>query len=83
MITEALLSILFGAADLFLGFLPEIEWTANTGVWEYLRSSLSMIAYLVTWQHVSAIGATIISITMFRICIAIIRTVKGLIPFAG
>lgn len=83
MITEALLTILFGAADLFLGLLPDFEWTANTGVWEYLRSFISMIAYLLPWQHITAIVSLLIAIGVFRIWISIIRTIKGLIPFAG
>lgn len=83
MITEALFNLLFGAADLLLGFLPEFEWTGNTAVWEYLRSFISMIAYLLPWQHITAIVSLLVALGVFRIWISIIRTVESMIPFAG
>lgn len=83
MITELLLTGLFGVADILLGLLPPFEWTINTGAWDFARSSLSMIAYLLPWQHVTAIGALIITITVFRIWVSFMRFVLGLIPFVG
>lgn len=83
MIMQGLLNIFFGAAHFLLGLLPQFEWTADTGVWEYLRSFVSMIAYLLPWQHITAIASLLIAIGVFRIWMSIIRTIKGLIPFAG
>ncbi|MGN1155983.1 MAG: hypothetical protein ACI4TK_07385 [Agathobacter sp.] len=83
MITELLLSGLFGVADILLGFMPEIEWTVNTSAWQYAGDILSMICYLLPLGHITAAIAFIISLGLFRISIAFIRFVLSLIPFIG
>lgn len=83
MITELILSGLFGVADTLLGLLPSFEWTVNTSVWEYLKSFLSMIAYLLPWDHITAIASFLITLALLRIAIAVIRAIKGFIPFLG
>lgn len=83
MITELLLSGLFGVADILLGFLPEIEWTIDTGAWQYLSDFLSMICWLLPMDHIRMILVVIIAISITRIQIAFIRFVLGLIPFVG
>lgn len=83
MITELILSGLFGIADIMLGLLPPFEWTIDTGAWEFARSALSMIAYLLPWGHVSAICSLIITVTFFRIGVSVMRFIKGLIPFVS
>lgn len=82
MITEALLSILFGAADKAMGLLPDIVWTVDTSAWDYIYDIMSMVAYLMPIQTVRNIMAMIIAIIVFRIVVALIRAVYGLIPFA-
>lgn len=83
MIIEVLLSIVFGGADLFLGLLPAFEWSADTGVWQFLYSFVCMIGYLLPWHHVIAIVSLLIALGGFRITMSTIRTIKSLIPFAG
>ena len=81
MITEAILSALFGVADTVLGLLPEIEWTVNTSAWQYAGDVLSMICYLLPMGHITGAIAFIISLGLFRITVAFIRFLLSLIPF--
>lgn len=83
MVTELILSGLFGVADILLGFMPEIEWTMNTSAWEYVGDILSMICYLLPMGHIKAAIAFIIALGVFRISIAFIRFILGMIPFVG
>lgn len=83
MITELLLTGLFGIADIILGLLPEIEWTVNTSTWTYAGDILSMICYLLPFDTIQMIIYAIIAVGFFRIHIAVIRFILGLIPFVG
>lgn len=83
MITEFLLSGLFGVADILLGFMPEIEWTVNTSAWHYAGDVISMICYLLPMGHISAAVAFIITLGMFRIGVAFILFLLRFIPFLG
>lgn len=81
MITEAILSALFGVADILCGLLPEIEWTVDTTAWEYVRDIMDMIAYLLPMGYIKAAIALIITVGFFRIAIAVGRSILDLIPF--
>lgn len=81
MITEAILSALFGVADILCGLLPEIEWTVNTSAWEFVGDIMSMIAYMLPMGHIKAAVALIISVGVFRIFIALGRSIIDSIPF--
>lgn len=81
MITEAILSGLFGVADILCGLLPEIEWTVNTSAWEYVGDIMSMIAYMLPMGHIKAAIALIITVGFFRIAVALGRSILDLIPF--
>ncbi len=81
MITEAILTPLFGVADFLLGLLPGLDWNVNTSAWDYVADILSMIAYLLPMGHVKAVIALIIAVAFFRIAIAIGRSILDVIPF--
>ena len=81
MITEAILSALFGVADILCGLLPEIEWTLKTSAWEYVRDIMSMIAYMLPMGHIKAAIALIIAVAVFRIFVALGRSIIDSIPF--
>lgn len=83
MITEAILTGLFGVADILLGFMPTIEWTLDTSVWAYVSDILSMICWLLPMAHIKAAIGFIIGLGVFRISVAFIRFILGLIPFLG
>lgn len=81
MITERLLDGFFAVAEFFLDKLPIMEWTVDTSGWAYAGDILRMLAYLLPWNTISNIVAFIIALTVFRISIAILRTIWGFIPF--
>lgn len=83
MITETILSALFGCADFLLGLLPSIEWTVDTTAWQYVGDILSMIAYLLPMNHIIALAMLLISIALFRIAASVIHNIKSFIPFLG
>ena len=80
MITEAILSMFFGLADLLLGLLPPIEWTIETNALQYIGDILSMIAYLLPMSTIKTVIALIVAISTFRVAVAVIRMIKGFIP---
>lgn len=81
MITDAILSALFGVADILCGLMPEIEWTVNTSSWQYVGDIMSMIAYMLPMDHIKAAIATIITFGFVRISVALGRSILDMIPF--
>lgn len=81
MITELLLTGLFGIADILLGLMPKLEWTINTSAWSAAGDVLSMVCWLLPFQHIIAVISCIIALSLFRIGVAFIKFLLGLIPF--
>lgn len=81
MITELLLTGLFGIADILLGFLPELEWSLNTSIWSAAGDILAMVCYLLPLQHIVGAVSFIIALGLFRIGVSFVKFVLGLIPF--
>lgn len=81
MITEAILTGLFGIADILLGLMPDIEWTLNTAAWSGAGDVLSMICYLLPLQHITGAISFLITLGIFRISVSFIRFLLSLIPF--
>jgi len=81
MITEAILSGLFGVADILCGLLPEIEWTVDTSAWQYVGDFIDMIAYLLPMGHIKVAISFIITVGFFRIAMAVGRSILDMIPF--
>ena len=80
MIVEAILAVLFSGADILLGFIPVIEWTVDTSAWTYARDIMSMIAYMLPMGHIKAVIALLVSVTLFRIAVSLIRFLTSIIP---
>lgn len=80
MITELLLTGLFGVADILLGLLPDIEWTLNTSAWSAVSDVLSMVCYLLPLNHIVGAISFIIGLGLFRISVSFIRFLLSLIP---
>jgi len=80
MITELILSGLFGVADGLLGMLPVIEWTVDTTVWQYAGDILSMVCYLLPMEYIKSAIAFIIALGVFRITVSFIRFMLSFVP---
>lgn len=81
MISEFFINAGFGIADRFLSLLPDMTWSVDTTAWQYLKDFLDMVCYILPLETVIDIGSLIVTLSVFRICIAIIRAIKGFIPF--
>lgn len=81
MITEALISVVFGIGSSMLRLLPEFTWSVDLTGADLFMSIIQVVAYLVPWQHVAAIVSLILGLGVFRITISAIRTVWDLLPF--
>lgn len=81
MITEKLIDILFGVTSGLFSILPDVSWDVNPSVFEYLRSVLEMICYLIPLGTVKAIIALIVSLAVFRAFVALFWVIRDLLPF--
>ena len=81
MISELILTAVFGIVDRFLSLLPEFTWNVDTGWWGYARSVLDVVAYLLPIDTVVSVIAITVGLMIFRIVIAFIKTVWDLLPF--
>ena len=81
MITELLIDILFGVTSGLFSILPDVSWDVNTSAFEYLRSAIEMICYLLPLGTIKAIIAAIISIAIFRAFVALFWVIRDLLPF--
>lgn len=80
MISEFFLNIIFSFVSGMLNLLPEFTWSVESSAFEYLISFIRMIGYLLPWGTVSAIVSLVVALFVFRIIIAIIKTVWDLLP---
>lgn len=81
MITEKLIDILFAVTSGLFSILPDVSWDVNTSAFEYLRSVLEMVCYLIPLGTVKALIALIISIAVFRAMVALFWVIRDLLPF--
>lgn len=82
MITEGLLTVIFGIVSGFFSLLPDVTWSVETSAFSYFMSILKIAGYMFPWGTVVAIATLIFSLSIFRIVIAFIRAVWDLLPFA-
>lgn len=82
MITEFFLDIVFGITSGILSMAPEISWSVDTSAFTYVRNILSVVGYLLPMGTVVAIVDLIIAITVFKVFIALGKTIWDLLPFA-
>lgn len=80
MVTEAILTISFTILTGLFSMLPEISWTINGGVFSHFLNIVRLAAYMLPTGTISAIVSIIVSITIFKIVITIIKTVWELLP---
>ena len=82
MITEGLLTVIFGIVSGFFSLLPDITWSVETSAFSYFMSILQITGYMFPWGTVVVIATLIFNLSIFRIVIAFIRAVWDLLPFA-
>lgn len=82
MIIEAILNVMFNFLSGLFGLLPDISWDVSTSAFEYFLDIVRVVGYLMPIKTVSTIITLIVALTVFRIIIAVIKTVWDLLPFA-
>lgn len=80
MITEFLLNIIFQFVSGILEPLPDMSWSVDTSGWEIFFDVVEVVAYMLPWDTVAAIVSLIITITIFRIIVSIIKTIWDILP---
>lgn len=80
MISEFFLNIIFNIVSGMLGVLPEIEWSVETTAFEYFLDIIRVAGYMLPMQTVSQIISLVVGLTLFRILIAIPKTIWELLP---
>lgn len=80
MIGEFLLNIVFSIVSGFLALLPPIDFSVDSSAFDYFLGIVRVASYMLPMGTVSTILALIVSLTIFRIVIAFIKTIWDLLP---
>jgi len=74
-ISEFMLNILFNLVSGMLSILPDISWNVDLSVLQPFFDLISVACYLLPMPTVFAIVTLVLSLTVFRIIISIVKTV--------
>lgn len=81
MISEFLLNIVFNIVSGMFSALPDVTWSVETTAFEYFFDIIRVVGYLLPWHTVVAIVSIIIWLSVFRICVSVIKSIWDLLPF--
>lgn len=81
MITEAFMSMLFYIGGVFLRMFPSLDFNVDLSAFSAVGDILNAVTYLLPWDTTVAIAQLIVSICMIRFVIALIRAIRGFVPF--
>ena len=82
MITEAILTFIFGVLRVVLNLLPSYSWSLDSSAASYFFSIVSVVSYMLPMNTVSLIAGITIDLIIFRIIVSAIRALWDLRPFA-
>lgn len=80
MISEFLLNIVFKIVSGLLSLLPPIDFSVDSSAFEYFLGIVRVVSYMLPMRTVSVIVGLIVSLTIFRIVIAFIKSIWDLLP---
>ena len=80
MISEFMMNIVFSILTGLLSLLPNISWDVNSGAVGTFMDVISCVTYMLPMGTVIAITSLVVSLMVFRIVIAIIKTIWDLLP---
>ena len=80
MIFDGMYGILFSLLDEILAVLPDVSWSVDSGAMSYFISMLQVVFYLLPMDTVVQIVGIVVTITVFRILVALVRTVWAVLP---
>lgn len=80
MISEFILDVVFSIVSRILVLLPDVSWSVDSTFFDYLVSFIRCAGYLLPWQTVTAILGLVLDLAIFRIIIAILKTIWDVLP---
>lgn len=81
MILEGLFTLLVAALTGFFSAVPDVSWSCDSLVYQNAVSLIQGICYLMPSGAVVAITSFVFSLMAFRVLVAVLKTIKGMIPF--
>lgn len=80
MISEFFLNVIFSIVSGILSMLPDITINVDDSAIEYFFNILRVVCYFLPMGTVIAMVTLIIALSVFRVVIAVIRTIWDLLP---
>lgn len=80
MITEAFFALFMNILNLLFSALPDIQWSCDALVYKNAISLISGVVYLLPTSAVVGIVSFIITLQIFRLSIAGVKTIWDLLP---
>ncbi|MBQ8237035.1 MAG: hypothetical protein IJZ39_02650 [Oscillospiraceae bacterium] len=80
MISEFFLNIVFNIVSSLLDMLPDVTISPDTSVFGYFIGILKVACYLLPMDTVGTICGLIVTFTIVRAVIALIKTIWDLLP---
>ena len=82
MILEGIMNAFFLMLSGLFSLLPDVSWDVNNNVFTTFFEVIRFAGYLLPMGTILIILKIIISLTMFRIGVSLIKTIWNLLPFA-
>ena len=80
MLVEGILTVVFGIINILLMPLNVINFVVNALAFEPVIEFINMALYLIPFQQLMPIFVFFVSMMLFRIAVAIIKTIWDLLP---
>ena len=80
MISEFFLNIIFQIVTWLFSFLPNIAWNTRSASFQGIMDIIRVAGYMLPLNTIGTIAGVIVSITVFKIVITIIRTIWDILP---
>ena len=80
MISEFFLNIVFTLVEWLLSPLPEMDISLNFGATSYFFGIVRCVLYMLPLDTISTIIGIVVAMGLFRIFIAIVKTIWDLLP---
>lgn len=80
MISKFLLDIVFGLLNGMFALLPNISWSVETSAFGYFLSIIRVASYMLPMGTITTICGLVTDIMIFRIIVAIVRTIWDVLP---
>lgn len=80
MISEFFLNVIFQIVTWLFSFLPNVGWNTRSVTFQGIMDIIRVAGYMLPLNTIGTIAGVIVSITVFKIVITIIRTIWDILP---